>query len=146
MAGTATSIPEGPDGETSFRIDASDRHHAEAARTFEARGTGGDLVTTDYVVVETWCLLRARMGRPVAMQFWDAMTTGVVRVLGVASGDFVRARQIAREWPDQAFSLVDCTSFAVMERMRIEEAFAFDAHFRVYRLGSRRQIAFHIVP
>ncbi len=126
--------------------DASDRHHADAAATFTTRAATGDLVTTDHVVVETWCLLRARLGRPAAMRFWDAMATGVVKVLGVASEDFVRARAIAREWSDQPFSLVDCTSFAVMERTRIEEAFAFDAHFKVYRHGPRRRTGFRLVP
>ena len=35
-----------------------------------------------------------------------------IEVAGVSSADFVRARRIAREWLDQPFSLVDCTSFA----------------------------------
>lgn len=126
--------------------DGSDTHHTEAAATFKARGTTGDLLTTDHVVVESWFLIRARLGRAAALQFWDAMESGVVRVMGVSSADFVRARRIARDWPDQAFSIVDCTSFAAMERLRIHEAFAFDAHFRVYRYGRSREKAFRIVP
>ncbi len=74
------------------------------------------------------------------------MGSGVVSVVGVSSADFVRARQIARNWPDQAFSIVDCTSFAAMERLRVHEAFAFDSHFRVYRYGRSREKAFRIVP
>ncbi len=126
--------------------DGSDTHHTEAAAAFKARGTTGDLLTTDHVVVETWFLIRARLGRDAALQFWDAMGSGVVSVVGVSSADFVRARQIARNWPDQAFSIVDCTSFAAMERLRIHEAFAFDAHFRVYRYGRSREKALRIVP
>jgi predicted nucleic acid-binding protein len=80
------------------------------------------------------------------MRFWDAMETGVVQVLGVRSDDLVNARAIARAWPDQDFSLVDCTSFAVMEGRGLEEALAFDAHFRVYRYGEARRRAFRVVP
>jgi uncharacterized protein len=126
--------------------DRSDAHHGEAAAMFAARAAAGGLVTTDHVVVETWLLLRARLGRPAALRFWDAMGTGVVRVLGVDGGDFARARRIARDWPDQDFSLVDCTSFAAMERREIDEAFAYDRHFRVYRFGRGRRRAFRVLP
>jgi predicted nucleic acid-binding protein len=126
--------------------DTSDRHHEAAKATFVARGTAGDLVTSDHVVIETWYLLRSRLGRPAAMRFWDAMETGVVKVIGITSEDFVQARQIARRWPDQAFSIVDCTSFAAMERLRITQAFAFDKHFGLYRYGKARNRAFEMVP
>jgi predicted nucleic acid-binding protein len=126
--------------------DRSDAHHTEAAATFMARCMAGDLVTTDHVVVESWLLLRARLGRDAAMQFWDAMETGAVKVIGVTSADFVHARTIARDWPDQDFSVVDCTSFAAMERLKIEESFAFDVHFRLYRYGRSRRKAFRVVP
>lgn len=62
-----------------------------------------------------------------------------------AQSDLANARMIAASWPDQDFSLIDCTSFALMERLRLDEAMAFDNHFRVYRYGLRRQRAFRIV-
>jgi predicted nucleic acid-binding protein len=126
--------------------DRSDRHHAEAAATFTARGRAGDLVTSDYVFVETWCLVRARLGTVAALKYWDAMRQSVVRALGVTSADLARARAIVREWPDQDFSLVDCTSFAIMERLGLREAFAFDEHFRVFRTGPRRRQAWLVIP
>jgi predicted nucleic acid-binding protein len=126
--------------------DSSDSHHAEARAAFKARAASGDLITTDHVVVESWLLLRARLGRNAAMKFWDALMTDVVQVVGVSSADLIRAREIAREWPDQDFSLIDCTSFAAMERLGLEEAFAFDSHFRTYRFGPSRDKAFQVVP
>ena len=33
----------------------------------------------------------------------------------------------------QELSLVDCTSFAFIERLGLERALAFDAHFRAFR-------------
>jgi len=124
--------------------DSSDRNHRMAISLFEARGTAGDTVTSDYVFVESWCLIRARLGRPAALRFWDAMQSDVVRTYGVTSLDLLNARAIAASWPDQDFSLIDCTSFALMERLGLDEALAFDSHFRVYRYGARRERAFRV--
>jgi predicted nucleic acid-binding protein len=126
--------------------DADDVGHSATRPVFEARGRARELVTSDYVFVETWCLIRARLGREAAMSFWDAMVGGTVRVLGVGSEDLRRARAIAREWSDQDFSLVDATSFALCERHGIDDALALDAHFRVFRAGPRRQRALRVLP
>lgn len=125
--------------------DIGDRNHGAARSVFEVRGTAGELVTSDYVFVESWCLIRARLGRGAAMQYWDAMQSGVVKTYGVTSSDLANARAIAASWPDQDFSLIDCTSFALMERLKLDEALAFDSHFRVYRYGRRRERAFRII-
>lgn len=124
--------------------DTADRNHDTARSVFESRGMAGDLVTSDYVFVESWCLIRARLGRSAAMQYWDAMQSDVVRIYGVTSEDLTGARAIASSWPDQDFSLIDCTSFALMERLGLDEALAFDSHFRVYRYGQRRDRAFRM--
>ncbi len=126
--------------------DRSDAHHEEARTIFLARGALGDLVTTDHVVVETWMLLRARLSRPIAMRYWDGVMTGAVAVLGVTAEEFADARRIAKSWPDQDFSLVDLTSFATMEQRGIDEALAFDDHFRIYRFGPGRRRAFRVLP
>jgi predicted nucleic acid-binding protein len=52
----------------------------------------------------------------------------------VTAEDEVRARDVLRRYEDKDFSYVDATSFAVMERLRIREAFAFDPHFVQYGL------------
>lgn len=126
--------------------DRSDRHHVAARTAWLGSAQTDELVTTDHVVVESWLLLRARLGRPAAMRWWDALRRGRVTVVGVTARDFDRARDIAGVWPDQDFSLVDCTSFAVLERLGLDRAFAFDSHFRVFRLGPRRDRALNLVP
>lgn len=126
--------------------DRSDRHHAAAAAIFRNELGLDQPVTSDHVVVETWHLIRARLGRPAAMRFWDALASGIVAILGITAQDFWRGRVIARQWADQTFSIVDCTSFALIERQGITRAFAFDAHFRVFRYGPRRHRALELVP
>ena len=124
----------------------ADRHHSEAVATYAATVGHDDFRTSDHVIVETWCLLRSRLGRAAAMAFWDGVGRGVVAVMGINAEDFQRGHEIAQEWPDQAFSIVDCTSFALMERLDIRRAFAFDKHFRIMRFGWRRQRALQILP
>ena len=80
------------------------------------------------------------------MAFWDGFDDDLVTVADVTPEDLQRGREIARQWPDQTFSIVDCTSFALIERLEIRRAFAFDQHFRTVRFGRRRQRALEIVP
>ena len=46
--------------------------------------------------------------------------------------------------PDQAFSIVDRKSWAVMQRLGVHEAIAFDTDYAVYRFGLDRRQAFTV--
>lgn len=126
--------------------DGGDRHHRAALSALQA-GIGTDqIITSDHVIVESWLLICSRLGRTAAMRFWDGLSLDVFSVAGVTAQDLRRGREIAREWADQAFSIVDCTSFALIERLDIRRACAFDRHYRIVRLGARRHRALEIVP
>jgi predicted nucleic acid-binding protein len=43
-----------------------------------------------------------------------------------------KAWKLFKDYSDHAFSFTDCTSFALMEHLRLKQAFSFDAHFREY--------------
>ena len=126
--------------------DEDDRHHREALSVLEVSIATVPVMTSDHVVVESWLLICSRLGRRAAMRFWDGVTIDVFTVIGVTAEDFRRARDIAQHWSDQAFSLVDCTSFALIERLDIRRALAFDKHFHIMRFGWRRQRALQILP
>ena len=115
--------------------DESDAEHARVLAIYEARAAVGDLVTTDYVLVESCLLVRARLGRAAARRFWRGMRLGPVEIVGVTAEDLERAWTIDAKFADQHFGLVDSTSFALMERLGIEQALSLDAHFRVVRIG-----------
>jgi len=42
------------------------------------------------------------------------------------------AWRLFKAFADHDFSFTDCTSFALMERLHINNAFTFDAHFQEY--------------
>jgi predicted nucleic acid-binding protein len=126
--------------------DASDRHHGEARRFYLAQAPHGRLVTSDLVVSESWTLIGAHLGRPAAVRFWEALRTTRTPILTLESVDLEAAWRILVAFADQTFSFTDCASFALMERLGIDEAFAFDAHFLVYRFGSRRARAIRRRP
>jgi predicted nucleic acid-binding protein len=94
------------------------------------------LVTTNAVVVETYSVLlaRARNGRRAALGFLDAVerSASAITVESIRGEDEKRAFALVRAHTDKSYSLCDALSFAVMERLGITEAIAFDRHFREY--------------
>jgi uncharacterized protein len=126
--------------------DQSDRHHKRARKFYLAEAPRGQLVTTVLILSETWTLIDAHLGRHAALTFWQTLRTLRVPILPIDETDVEAAWRIAQAFPDQAFSFTDCTSFALMERLGIDDAFAFDAHFLVYRYGVRRERAFRCLP
>jgi uncharacterized protein len=123
-------------------VDSSDISNARAK---EILTSGEALVTTDHVLVETWRLLRFRIGRSSAERFWGGLRSGAAVIETVRPADLETAWQIGSSWRDQDFSIVDRTSFAVMNRLGIERAASFDNHFGVFRFGPRRRQAFAII-
>jgi uncharacterized protein len=104
-----------------------------------------DHVTTDHVLVETWLLLNSRYHRQAAERFWERIRSDGVRVDMVIAADLEAAWAIGESFADQDFSIVDRTSFVVMERLGITRVASFDDDFAVYRYGRSRARAFEIV-
>lgn len=128
---------------SAFYAAADDRSSANE-RSRAALEQADGLITSDQVVAETWLLLNARIGRYAAQSFWAGVRDGAVEMATVGAADMDRAWRIAEDFPDQGFSLVDMTSFVVMERMGITRVATLDHHFAVYRYGPHRDRAFEI--
>lgn len=124
---------------------ALDDDDVDSARARASLGSGERLLTTDHVLVECWLLLQRRLGAHVADRFWDSLRAGAAVVEHVTPADLDAAWRIGEAFPDQQFSLVDRTSFAVMERLGVHRAVAFDDDFAVYRFGPRRERAFEVL-
>jgi predicted nucleic acid-binding protein len=123
-------------------IVARDRNHARA-RSVLQRMSGH--VTSDHVLVESWLLLNSRYHRRGAELLWERIRNGAARVETVTPADLEAAWAIGEIFPDQNFSIVNRTSFAVMERLGLARAASFDDDFAVYRYGRRRDKAFEVL-
>lgn len=108
-----------------FRRDA--RH--EQARALWG-SVGGPLVTTPLVVGETWTFLNRRQGHRRAVEFVDALSASTrVAVRRLDETIEEEAWRWLRRHGERSYSFVDATSFLLMRRLRIREAFAFDGDF-----------------
>jgi predicted nucleic acid-binding protein len=124
---------------------AADRGDRSNARAKKVLGAGERLVTSDHVLVETWFLIAHRLGRDAAERHWDALRAGAAAVEQVTGADLEVAYAISESFPDQRFSIVDRTSFAVMQRLGVLRAATLDEHFAIFRFGRNRSRAFEIV-
>lgn len=131
--------------DTSAFYAAADDDDRSSQRAREILSAQTGLVTSDHVLVETWRLLRDRLGFDAAERFWDGLRLGPAAIEPVRERDLEAAWQIGRAFEDQAFALVDRTSFAVMERLGVARVATFDDDFAVYRFGPGRRRAFELL-
>lgn len=130
--------------DTSAFYAAVDRGDGSHDRAITMLGGGDRLLTSDHVLIETWLLLRYRLGRHVAERFWAAVRGGSAGIEPVGDGDLEAAWAIGEALLDQDFSIVDRTSFAV-QRLGVLRVASFDDDFAIFRFGSRRERAFEVI-
>jgi predicted nucleic acid-binding protein len=119
-----------------------DRNNAAAKQLLAGLS---NLITTDHVLVESWLIMQRHIHRRAAESYWEGIRGGLAVVEKVGLADLETAWAIGAAFPDQDFSIVDRTSFAVMERLRLTRAASFDRDFAIYRYGRKRDRAFEIV-
>ena len=116
--------------DTSFWIALfypADAQHS-AARNLWA--TADSLLCTNHVLGETWTFLRRRRGHADALRAVDAIRRSPkVSPFQVEPALEEEAWNWLRRHDEREYSYVDATSFAVMRRRRLREAFAFDGDF-----------------
>ena len=122
--------------------DADDTNHLRAAARIEE--FAGRLLTSDHVLIETWYLTSRRLGVGIAETLLNRIRRGIARVEPATLADLEVAAQIQEAFPDQRFSIVDRTSWSLMQRLGIHEAIAFDRDFSIYRFGPDRRRAFTV--
>lgn len=131
--------------DTSIFYAVADRDDRGNARAKAVLDVGDRVLTTDHILVETWLLMQRRLGRVVADRFWSGVRAGAIEVESVTPADLDVAWSIGESFPDQNFSIVDRTSFAVMQRLGVHRVASFDSDFAIFRFGPRRERAFEVV-
>src|SRR3970040_784693 len=109
------------------RDDANHRKGVTILRSLPRRGLTP--VLSNFVVAESHALILSRLGAPVAR---DWLLKQIWPIEPVTANDERKAREIIERYRDKSFSYTDATSFALMERLGLKHAFAFDSPFRRY--------------
>lgn len=110
-------------------LNSAEEAHERASSTYRRLLEMEEhLVSTNYVILETVALLQRRIGIAAVWRFQsDILPTLVVDWL--SREDHEEAMKSLLMAARRRLSLVDCSSFVVMRRRGIREAFAFDGHF-----------------
>jgi predicted nucleic acid-binding protein len=113
-------------------LDRDDANHKKADSAWTDILSGEHtLLTTNYVLVESFALLQNRLGTEAVRTFHE----DIVPIIGIewindrTHGAAVSALLAASK---RRLSLVDCASFEVMRSLGVKKAFAFDPHFSEY--------------
>jgi len=59
----------------------------------------------------------------------SAWKSRIIDIVHVAPEIESQAWEIFKKYSDKSFSFTDCTSFAIMQQLEINQAFTFDSHF-----------------
>ncbi len=106
----------------------TDRAHPRARESFERLAAArAPLITSPYVMVETYALLQRRLGLDAVRAFREEFAP-LLDVVWITEEVHERALDEMLNRP-AALSLVDASSFVLMRSEGIHRAFAFDRHF-----------------
>ena len=111
--------------------DHRDPVRAKARKVAEARAASGSrLVLTDYVLDEACTLAKARAGSFAASGLLKLVEASAgFRMEWVGPDRFEAAKAYFRKHADHDYSSTDCTSFVVMQELRLRDALTTDRHF-----------------
>ncbi|MCP4661745.1 MAG: PIN domain-containing protein [bacterium] len=110
-------------------LDAGDGSHPQAATAWrELVETDEDLVSTNYVLVETFAVAQNRLGID-AVKTLEQDMVPLLRVLWIDPSAHHSAVSAVLAASRRQLSLVDCASFDAMRRHGLIRAFTFDRHF-----------------
>jgi len=95
-------------------------------------------VTSDYVLDETYTLIRYDVGHKRAVEFGKEIKllqkTAKINIVYTTQDILEKAWEVFENFSDKDFSFTDCTSFIIMETLKINKAFSFDKQFEQYGL------------
>ena len=107
----------------------NDPHRDVAMRAWDLLGSQA-LVTSNYVLDETFTLLARRAGYQFAAERAERFyASEAFEIVSAVREDELTAVHLFKKFADQKVSCTDCVSFAIMRRCGLLTAFTFDRHF-----------------
>ena len=112
-------------------VDGQDDFHEQAKKIWQKLEEETDLITSNYVIDETLTVIRIKCGLKKALKFRDLLVENgqILKIVRVMAEDEAKAWQwFVKNWSKLSFT--DCVSFAIMRRLGLKRAAAFDKHFQ----------------
>ena len=107
--------------------DRSDRHHEAAVDLARRIATAKiQVLTSDYVVAETYSLIMYKLGHAVARAWLSRLD---VKIEFGSEDDLDVASRLLATYRSMDLSLTDALSMAIMRRTGADEVLGFDRHF-----------------
>jgi len=114
-------------------VDTLQEFHAETKAIYlNAKQNGSRLVTTNYVIAELVALLSSpmRIPRNRSVKFIESIkSSALVDIIHIDEDLDAKSWELLKNRADKNWSLVDCSSFVVMQENKIVEALTTDHHF-----------------
>ncbi len=110
-------------------LDKDDVHHHKAKKTWsDVLSLENTLITTNYVLIESFALIQHRLGLEAVRGFQEDVLP-LISVEWVHEPVHRAGVSALLAASKRKLSLVDCVSFETMRSFGIKTAFAFDLHF-----------------
>jgi len=114
-------------------FDASQPYHSQATDFYlSAKVEEKKIITTNYIIIELVSLLTSplRVPRNKIIQFISGIKLSpYLKIIHTDISLDDQAWQFFQRHQDKDWSLVDCSSFVIMNRLNISEALTSDHHF-----------------
>lgn len=110
-----------------------DKFHKEATEFLaKSKQEGLSFITSNFILCEVYDYLRGMVGKDIAVSFYKFLASDLkgIKLTRVFTHDEKLAWKYFVELPGRGTSFTDCTSFAVMKRLGLKDAFTFDQGFR----------------
>lgn len=110
--------------------DKSDRYHKLAKDFVTNELHKFRQITSNFIICETLNFLRTRVSYRASIQFGEKIRKRKgIKIIHITPEIEDRTWLIFKKYKDKNFSFTDCTSFFIMQELKIQYAFAFDIHF-----------------
>jgi hypothetical protein len=112
-------------------FDDRDIAHQQAAAALATLKTQNNLMyTSSDVIAEAITFLISHRSHSVALKFGRAVQrSSNVRIVHIDQEVWQEAWSLFQRYDDKEFSFADCSSFVIMRREKLIDAFTFDHHF-----------------
>ena len=111
-------------------LDADDINHKKAKRIWSSIIANREIIiTSNYILLETISILQNRLGLEAVRTFqFDLLP--LLNIAWINEADHNAGIMSVLTSGKRKLSLVDCTSFEVMNRLSLTRVFTFDKHFK----------------